>query len=114
MPRGSHKNSLSNLTHEGRPLEYGEPKKERRLSVTATGWNQAKLLIEEMGMSVSRFVEELGRGRVTVIRTEELEAIVDVVESVLLRQAIAGANGEFMDVDAVLAERELTQADLDG
>jgi hypothetical protein len=112
MARGTHKNSLSNLTHEGRPLEYGEPKKDRSLSVTTTGWNQAQALIKSMGMSVSEFLEELGRGQVTIIRTQELEALQDTIDSALLRQAIAEANGEFVSPDAVLAAHGLSQAAL--
>ena len=112
MPRGTHKNSLKNLTHEGRPLEYAEPKKTRSLSVTESGWMGAKTLINSMGMSVSEFLEELGRGQVTVIRTQDLEVIEDVIDSTLLRQAIAETNGEFLAPDTVLAERGLSQADL--
>jgi hypothetical protein len=112
MPRGTHKNSLSNLTHEGRPLEYAEPKKTRRLSVTESGWVRARSLIGSMGMSVSEFLEELGRGQVTVVRTQELEAIEDAIDSALLRQAIAETNGEFMTPEAVLAGHGLSQADL--
>jgi hypothetical protein len=114
MPRGTHKNSISNLTHEGRPLEYGEPKTGHRVTVTKTGWNSAKQLISSMGMSVSEFLEELGRGQVTVIRTQELSAIEDAIDSALLRQAIAQTNNEFMSISEVLAERELDLADLDG
>jgi hypothetical protein len=114
MARGTHKNSLRNLTHEGRPLEYGEPKTGHRVTVTPTGWNNAKQLIDSMGMSVSEFLEELGRGRVTVMRTQELETIEDVIDSALLRQAIAEANGEFASIDEVLAERELTRDELNG
>lgn len=114
MARGTHKNSLSNLTHEGRPLEYGEPKAGHRVTVTPTGWNNAKQLIGSMGMSVSEFLEKLGRGQVTVMQTQELEAIEDAIDSALLRRAIAETNGEFASIDEVLAERDLTQADFDG
>ncbi|KAI9134991.1 hypothetical protein [Acaryochloris sp. CCMEE 5410] len=112
MPRGTHKNSLQNLTHEGRPLDYGEPKTGHRVSVTQTGWENAKQLINSMGMSVSEFLEELGRGRVTVIPTQDLEAIEDVIDSALLRHAITQANNEFISADQLLADRGLTQADL--
>lgn len=114
MPRGTHKNSLDNLIHEGRPLKYDEPKKTRRLSVTESGWDNARQLIKSMGMSVSEFIEELGRGQVTVMRTQELEAIEDTIDSALLRQAIAEANNEFVSADQVLADQGVTRAELDG
>lgn len=112
MPRGTHKNSLSNLTHEGRPLDYDEPKKTRRLSVTESGWTRARTVLSSMGMSVSEFVEQLGRGNVLVMPTENIEAFQDAINSALLRQAIAETNGEFVTPDAVLAGRGLSQADL--
>jgi hypothetical protein len=113
MTRGTHPNSLQNLTHDGRPLEYGEPKKTRRLSVTETGWDSAQKLIRSMGMSVSEFVEQLGRGQVMVMPSENIEAFQDAIDSAQLRQAIAETNGEFMTPDAVLAGHGLSQADLD-
>jgi hypothetical protein len=114
MPRGTHQNSLDNLTHEGRPLEYGEPKTGHRVTVTKTGWDSAKKLIGSMGMSVSEFLEELGRGRVTVLPTQELEQFEDALDSALLRQAIAQANNEFVSPDEILAEQGITRAQLDG
>jgi hypothetical protein len=114
MPRGTHQNSLDNLTHEGRPLEYGEPKTGHRVTVTKTGWDSAKKLIGSMGMSVSEFLEELGRGRVTVLPTQELEQFEDALDSALLRQAIAQANNEFVSPDEILAEQGINRAQLDG
>jgi hypothetical protein len=114
MPKGTHKNSLSNLTHEGRPLNYDEPKKTRRLSVTESGWTRARTVIDSMGMSVSEFVEQLGRGQVIVMSSSNIEAFQDALDSALLRQAIAETNGEFASLGEVLAERELTRADLNG
>jgi hypothetical protein len=99
MARGAHKNSIKNLTHEGRPLEYGEPKTGHRVTVTQTGWNSAKQLIASM---------------VTVIKTEELSAIEDAIESALLRQAIAQTNNDFLSISEVLSEHQLELTDLDG
>jgi hypothetical protein len=112
MTRGTHPNSLQNLTHDGRPLEYGEPKKTRRLSVTETGWDSAQKLIRSMGMSVSEFLEQLGRGQVVVMPSESIEVFQDAIDSALLRQAIAETNGEFVTAEAVLAGRGLSQAEL--
>jgi hypothetical protein len=112
MARGAHPNSLQNLTHQGRPLDYGEPKKTRRVSVTETGWDSAQELARSMGMSVSEFLEQLGRGQVIVMPSETIEAFQDAIDSAQLRQAIAETNGEFVTADAVLAGRGLSQADL--
>jgi hypothetical protein len=111
MSRGKHPNSLQNLTHTGRPLEYDEPKKGHRVTVTETGWDSAQKLIRSMGMS--EFLEQLGRGQVMVMPSENIEAFQDAIDSALLRQAIAETNGEFMTPDAVLAGHGLSQADLD-
>jgi type II secretory pathway component PulK len=110
MTRGTHPNSLQNLTHQGRPLDYDEPKKTRRLSITETGWDSAQKLIRSMGMSVSEFVEKLGRGQLIVMSSEDIEAFQDAIDSAQLRQAIAEANGEFMTADEVLAGQGLSQA----
>jgi hypothetical protein len=112
MSRGKHPNSLQNLTHAGRPAEYDEPKTGHRVTVTKTGWNSAKKLIGSMGMSVSEFLEQLGRGNVLVMPSENIEAFQDAIDSALLRQAIAEANGEFMSPNEVLASQGLSQASL--
>ena len=112
MPRGQHKNSLKNLSRKGRPREYDEPKAGHRVTVTRTGWESASKLIDSMGMSVSEFLEQLGRGGVTVISTHELDELGDAIDSALLRQAIAEANGEFASPDEVLSERGLTLVDV--
>jgi hypothetical protein len=114
MPRGTHKNSIQNLTHEGRPPDYDEPKTGHRVTVTQTGWLGAKKLIGSMDMSVSEFLEKLGRGEIVVMQSQELESIEDTIDSVLLRQAIAQTNNAFMSVDEVLLEQGVELAELDG
>ena len=61
--------SLENLTHEGRPQAYEEPKKRRYLSVTESGWTGAQEAIEAAGCKggVSEFLERLGRGEFTIV-----------------------------------------------
>jgi hypothetical protein len=112
MSRGKHPHSLQNLTHTGRPPEYDEPKSGHRVTVTKTGWDSAQKLIRSMGMSVSEFLEQLGRGNVLVMPSENIEAFQDAIDSALLRQAIAEANGEFMTADEVLAGHGFSQAAL--
>ncbi|NJM68154.1 MAG: hypothetical protein HC851_22030 [Acaryochloris sp. RU_4_1] len=114
MPRGTHQNSLQNLTHEGRPLEYGEPKTGHRVTVTKTGWHNAKKLISSLGMSVSEFLEELGRGNVLIMKNQDIAEFQDAIDSALLRQAIAQTNNEFVSPDEILAEQGMTRVDLDG
>jgi hypothetical protein len=60
--------SLANLTHEGRPLAYDQPKKTRSITVTEDGWRGFQALadaaqgIGAKGLSASELVESLGRG----------------------------------------------------
>lgn len=67
MQRGTHPKSLANLTREGRTAVYGENKKNRKLSVTPTGWEGLQALADAFGCpSVSDFVEQIGRGMIPV------------------------------------------------
>jgi hypothetical protein len=65
---GEHPHSKANLTyHEGRPLLYSEPKKNRTLCLTEEGWGELKLLAKELGYSsVSEFVEKIARRQVKI------------------------------------------------
>lgn len=69
--------SLENLTHEGRPPSYEEPKKRRYLSVTETGWAGAQEAIASVGCKggVSEFLERFGRGEFAIAQssTDEVE-----------------------------------------
>jgi hypothetical protein len=60
-------NSLKNLIHEGRPSSkqvYGEPKVQRTLTVTETGWKGAVAAIKAAGYgSISDYLEKIGRGQ---------------------------------------------------
>lgn len=70
MPKtqqGKNPNSLKNLIHEGRPSSeqvYGEPKKQRTLTVTDSGWEGAAAAIKAAGYSsISDYLEKIGRGQ---------------------------------------------------
>lgn len=70
MPKakqGKNPNSLKNLIHEGRPSSeqvYGEPKKQRTLTVTDSGWQGAVAAIKAAGYSsISEYLEKIGRGQ---------------------------------------------------
>ena len=70
MPKakqGKNPNSLKNLIHEGRPSSeqvYGEPKKQRTLTVTDSGWQGAIAAIKAAGYSsISDYLEKIGRGK---------------------------------------------------
>ncbi|WP_416671274.1 hypothetical protein [Egbenema bharatensis] len=62
--------SLANLTHEGRPLAYDQPKKTRAITVTEDGWRGFQALADgargtgAKGLSASELVESLGRGTI--------------------------------------------------
>lgn len=64
--RGEHPNSIGNLTyHNGRPQAYREPKKQRYLSITETGWQGMQQLAENLGCNgVSELLEKMGRGQI--------------------------------------------------
>jgi hypothetical protein len=68
--RGQHPNSQKNLTHEGRPSSeeiYGEPKQNRTVTVTNSGWEGIKEFVKAAGYkSPSEFLELLGRGVISV------------------------------------------------
>jgi hypothetical protein len=72
MKRKMHPNSLANLKREGKELTYGEPKRDRRLTVTPTGWEGAKAAVKEWGFSsLSDFLEQIGRGNVQIATDAE-------------------------------------------
>ena len=51
---------------------YEEPKKRRHLTITDKGWISAKTIMKErFGLSVSEFVERIGRGEFEVVRKEK-------------------------------------------
>lgn len=70
MSKGSHPNSLANL--QPRSKDYGTEKKERRVTVTQSGWDGATQAIKDAGFSsISQFLEELGRGRAAIAPINE-------------------------------------------
>jgi hypothetical protein len=75
--RGQHPNSQKNLTHEGRPSSeeiYGEPKRNRTVTVTESGWDGVKEFVKAAGYkSPSEFLELLGRGAISVLTKSETE-----------------------------------------
>jgi len=82
-------NSLANLSREGRPSTYDEPKKLHRLTVTPTGWNGVQAVASKHGFSVSELLEKLGRELLVAIDSEELEEILDLQDAL-----VAEANPE--------------------
>lgn len=75
--RGSHPNSLANLKHEGRPPITGERKRNRTITVTDTGWQNAQSIASSLGMSISELVEKLGREEIKIVvpEPEEVEKV---------------------------------------
>jgi hypothetical protein len=74
--RKMHPKSLENLTHEGRPQAFEEPKQRRYLSVTASGWEGAQQVAKAAGCrgGVSEFLERLGRGEFEVAEVDRRES----------------------------------------
>ncbi len=83
-PHKLNPNSLKNLTHhEGRPLAVGEKKKERTVTVSQTGWEGTKALLQAVGCSsVSELLEKLGRKQLSVVDLESLEDQLDLKEAI--------------------------------
>lgn len=66
-----HPNSLANL-RPGREQKYAEAKKRRHLTLTDTGWIAVKELAQQkFGMSVSEFLEQVGRGNFKILSRDE-------------------------------------------
>jgi len=65
---GKHPNTLANLNyHGGRPLEYGQEKKRRTLTVTDSGWENIQLIAKTSCCnSVSDLLEKLARGQISL------------------------------------------------
>lgn len=59
--RGQHPNSIANLVHDGRPQSWNEPKKNRNISITETGWTGIQKIAQSMGLSISEVIERIGR-----------------------------------------------------
>jgi len=67
--------SLANLTHEGRPKSYDQPKERHGISVTKDGWDGFLLLAQKLGVSASELVELQGRGKINLsIKIKDLSS----------------------------------------
>ncbi len=64
--KGTHPNSLANLTyHKGRKPDYGSRKNRRGINMTDEAWEKIKVLATAYGCSsVSDFLEKVARGLV--------------------------------------------------
>ena len=68
-------NSLANLElgrrkGHGRGLDYEQRKKTHGVTITDQGWKGLESLANQAGVSISEFLERLGRGVITVIESE--------------------------------------------
>jgi hypothetical protein len=63
-PQGKNPHSLQNLTYKGgRPTEFNESKEPHTVTITPSGWQGLKELVEQQGCSsISDFLDRLGRG----------------------------------------------------
>ena len=61
--------SLANLQF-GSNTSYSEPKKQRSITVTETGWLAVKERAGEVGVSVSEMVELIGRGKFKLTKVD--------------------------------------------
>lgn len=66
--RGKHPNSLQNLELGRRKPKYEQSKKQRSVSLTDAGWSKCREEIKStLGLSVSEFLEQIGRGEIKII-----------------------------------------------
>ncbi len=83
--------SLENLTHEGRPPAYDEPKEGHQVSVTTTGWAGFRSIADQLDISVSELIERFGRGQLVAVMTEV--SLAELREHLGQRQIVVlGAN----------------------
>lgn len=78
MKQKIHPNSLANLSREGRPLAYDEPKRIRSVSVTSKGWTGLQETAQSMGLSTSELLEQLGRGDLMILPAEASDASTSI------------------------------------
>lgn len=64
----------------GKPELYDEVKGQVNLSLTATGVKGLDDLAKKMGLSRSELIEQIGRGLLLVLSTEELAALRQILE----------------------------------
>lgn len=64
----------------GKPELYDEVKGQVNLSLTATGVKGLDDLAKKMGLSRSELIEQIGRGLLPVLSTEELAALRQILE----------------------------------
>lgn len=99
MPRKISAKSLGNLKpgeSPGRGLMYDTRKIQHTVTVTSDGWDGVKVVAENQGVSVSEFLEKIGRGQLAVLDTEIMEALQDALDLAEGQAAItqSKANGE--------------------
>ncbi|MBW4635959.1 MAG: hypothetical protein KME30_29980 [Iphinoe sp. HA4291-MV1] len=65
MARGTHPTSLANLSVP--QLRYGEPKRQRNISITDTGWQNLKELAQEHEISLADMLERIARKDLKIV-----------------------------------------------
>lgn len=65
MTRGINKKSLANLQPGGEP-RYEQPKRQRNVSLTDTGWQGLKEIALDSGLSLAELLEQIGRRKIKV------------------------------------------------
>ncbi len=68
---------------KGKPAFYDEMKKRVNLTLTPTGFDGLDNLALERGLSKSEFVEQIGRGLIPVIGSQEVERLGEFSEKSL-------------------------------
>lgn len=58
------------MKQTGRTTVYGEAKKGHQVTVTPAGWNGIRSIAEQLEISASELIEQLGRGQLVVVIAE--------------------------------------------
>jgi hypothetical protein len=69
--RGEHPNSIKNLRPDA-PQKYDEQKKIATFSLTPTGKEGIKKIAQQMKLSQSELIEQIGRGKIQLAITEKV------------------------------------------
>lgn len=92
--KGFNPKSLENLNFRrgvkppGRKPDYDQPKVQRGLAVTEEGWNGVKAIAQHFGLSVSEFIDRLGRKELVVCDPDMAESLED--SEIDIRDAFPG------------------------
>ena len=97
MPRKINPNSLNNLKpgeSPGRSMMYDAPKTKHTVTLTPDGWDGVRVVAENQGVSVSEFLEQIGRGQLAVLDADIMNALQDALDLAEAQAAVAQSKAD--------------------